>query len=263
MTDKENKIPINLIIQECLSFCIKNNNWIDFSKFLKKLGGKKNTDIKNIEGLIDLHIAEDFFLKGNETEAKKYTTEAMKNKKNFPPLIELFCKLKLSKSRKNLIKILTDYCTVLPHPNIYKCLEYGLNSNDLKLTLSIINTIFKKNKDSHIRYLILGKIKYKAKIWGEARKDILKSIEIRPSKTAYLCLAEIEQSFSHEETKAAKWIKLSNKTNDDFKWTCNICQFSQSNWSVYCKNCKTFGSLYWQIKMPFKSDMHGSNITVI
>ena len=120
-----------------------------------------------------------------------------------------------------------------------------MESKDQKLQLASLNDILKTSKNSHIKYLIYGKMKYKAKLWGEARKDIIKSIDIKPSKEAYLCLAEIEKLFSKEQNKVDKWIKLSSQIEDDLKWICNICYHYQFKWSIYCQNCKEFNSLFW------------------
>ena len=242
---REYGISINLINNECISFCIKNNNWMDFSNFLKKKRLNKDTKTKNIEGLIDFQIANDFFLKGNKKKAKEYIIKAMDTNKSFPPFVELFCKLKIAKSKRQLIKVLKRYWEDFPHPNIQKCLEYGLESKDQKLQIASLNDILKRSKNSHIKYLVYGKMKYEAKLWGEARKDIIKSINIKPSKEAYLYLAKIEKLFSREQNKADKWIKLSNQIEDDFKWICNFCSHYQFKWSIYCQNCKEFNSLFW------------------
>lgn len=243
---KEHKIPLNFIIKECIDFCIKNNNWLDFSYYLKKLNIKKDSEIKNIESLINFHIANIFYIKREENEAKKYIVDAYENNKSFPPIIELYCKLKIPKSKRNLIKILKYYWKEFPHPNIKKCLEYGLDSKDIGLNILILGDILKMKKHSYIKYLIFGQLKCEAKIWGEAKKDILKSIQLKPSTLAYECLAEIENRYSHENNEASKWLKLSKEIEDDLRWKCKYCFHTQLTWSIYCRNCKSFNSLYWK-----------------
>lgn len=260
---KENSIPVSIIIQECVNFCIRNNNWLDLSAFLDTLSKKNKNLVYNIRGLIDYHIAKDFFVNGEISKAKQYLIRAFETNKTFPPYIELYCRLKLAKSKSYLIKLLKTYWQEFPHPNIEKCLEYGLGIRDLKSNLIVMDEILKKNKKSHVGFLIFGKMKYQAKIWGEAKKDMLKSIQIKPSKQAYLCLVDIEKLFSREEHKIDKWIKLSNQIEDDFKWICSACSHSQIDWNIYCDNCKSFDSLFWKPNNKLEPDLNKKKFSLV
>ena len=260
---REHKISMPFIIYECLDFCIHNNDWLYFSNYLKKYNLKKNNQIKRIESLINYHIGKNFFINGEKSKAKEYIIKALENNKNFPPIVELYCKLKIAKSERKLINILRKYWSEFPHPNIEMCLENGLDSKNLQSNLTAMHNILKKSRESYIKYLVYGKMKYKAKIWGEAKKDILKSIEIKPSKHAYLYLAKIEKSFSHQENKAEKWIKLSNKLEDDFRWVCKSCAYSQSDWDIYCNNCKNFDSLQWKPTLKKSPEILKKNVNEI
>ena len=43
-----------------------------------------------------------------------------------------------------------------------------------------------------------------AKIWGDSKKDLLKSIELYPNKKAYLLLVNIEEQTSCNKNKIKK-----------------------------------------------------------
>ena len=43
---------------------------------------------------------------------------------------------------------------------------------------------------------MLGEVKAKAKVWGDSKKDLLKSIELYPNKKAYHLLVNIEEQTS-------------------------------------------------------------------
>ena len=74
--------------------------------------------------------------------------------------------------------------------------------------------------------MLLAEIKAKAKIWGDSKKDLLKSIELYPSKEAYLLLAHVEEQTTYNKNKIKKWLDLANNC-DEKHWKCQHCSFIQ------------------------------------
>ncbi len=241
---KEYKISIKWIIQEALNFCIHNGSWELLAGFLNDKLYKKHNSILHILSLIHLYMSNEFLKKGLLSEAKEYILKAYKVNSSFPPIIEMYCKLNISKSNRDLIKKLKKYWYDCPHPNIINCLENGLKSNDPKVAIRNLDIIFNKS-NSHLRYLILGELKYKAKVYGEAKSDLKKSVNIKPTKRAYESLLEIEKSLSNNPIELEKWKSLIPKTKDELKWKCKSCGDRQLTWNIYCRNCKLFDGLVW------------------
>ena len=162
----------------------------------------------------------------------------------------------MPKSNRELIKKLKQYWLNCPHPNIINCLESGLQSNDPKIIIKNLGIILNKN-NSHLRYLILGELKFRAKVYGEAKSDLKKSVNIKPTRRAYESLLAIEKNLSNSPTELEKWENLIPKTKDVLQWKCKGCGDNQLTWNIYCRNCKLFDGLIWS---PNQSDFKKSNI---
>ena len=60
-------------------------------------------------------------------------------------------------------------------------LKFTLNNfNQLNILekVKLLIEILEGHDNLYLKYLLLGEIKAKAKIWGDSKKDLLKSIEI-------------------------------------------------------------------------------------
>ena len=75
--------------------------------------------------------------------------------------------------------------------------------------------ILEGHDNLYLKYLLLGEIKAKAKIWGDSKKDLLKSIEIFPIKEHIKLIngsIEEETTYDKQRIKAWQyWQKLSGK----------------------------------------------------
>ena len=75
--------------------------------------------------------------------------------------------------------------------------------------------ILERHNNLYLKYLLLGEIKVKAKVW-EARNDLLKSIELNPNKKAYMLLVHIEEQTSCNKEKIKNWLNLAMHCKDKF-----------------------------------------------
>ena len=73
---------------------------------------------------------------------------------------------------------------------------------------------------------MLGEVKAKAKVWGDSKKDLLKSIELYPNKKAYHLLVHIEEQTSCNKNKIKNWLNLAKDCKDKL-WQCKLCSFEQ------------------------------------
>ena len=182
-----------------------------------------------------------FSISGND--AKKFLRRAIKLNNFFPPFMELYCKLNLEKNQNQLIKILKKYWLLNPNPNIEQCLENSFKEKDAISKLKIISKILVKNNHLYYKYLILGKLKYRAKIWGSSKNDLQKSISFKPSKEAYYFLYKIEKKLKTNESLTQELKSLYDKSTNDIYWKCNICELSYKNWYPFCNSCNSFNSI--------------------
>ena len=109
--------------------------------------------------------------------------------------------------------------------------------------LKIISKILVKNNHLYYKYLILGKLKYKAKIWGSSKSDLQKSISFKPSKEAYYFLYKIEKKLKTNTSLTQELKLLYDKSSDDIYCKCYICNISYNNWYPFCNSCNSFNSI--------------------
>ncbi len=241
----EIKLDHNLILNESIKFCLNNNQWITLSNFLE---GKKglNKKVMNTLSIINFKIAKDFYNGNDHKNASVFIKKALRSRDNFPPIIKLYCDLNLIKSKREAINILHKYWSAFPHPNIADCIaKVPFKKNDIKSKLRFFDKVLKGNDGIFFKYTMLGKIKIEAGIWGEAKNDLEKSINLKESKSAYNLLAEVEEKLSKDQTKILKLKQYSKQCINTLKWKCEVCSSYSLDWDVFCKNCESFNSFIW------------------
>ncbi len=239
----DKKIDFSWIQKDIFKFCNQNNNWNDLSNYLEKKISINNKTNKKILSIAYFQIAlEHYYLKETNT-AKSFLSRALKLNNFFPPFMALYCKLNLEKNQNKLIKVLKKYWLVNPNPSIEQCLKDSFTEKDALSKLKIISKILVKNNHLYYKYLILGKLKYKAKIWGSSKNDLQKSISFKPSKEAYYFLYKIEKKLKKNEALTQKLKSLYDNSTNDVYWKCNICKLSYNNWYSFCNSCNSFNSI--------------------
>ena len=239
----DKKIDFSWIQKDILRFCMQNNNWNDLSNYLEKKISASNKTNKEILSIAYFQTALGHYYLKEINDAKKFLRRAIKLNNFFPPFMELYCKLNLEKNQNQLIKILKKYWLLNPNPNIEQCLENSFKEKDAISKLKIISKILVKNNHLYYKYLILGKLKYRAKIWGSSKNDLQKSISFKPSKEAYYFLYKIEKKLKTNESLTQELKLLYYKSSNDIFWKCAICDLSYNNWYPFCNSCNSFNSI--------------------
>ena len=239
----DKKIHLSWIQKDIFKFCIQNNNWNDLSNYLEKKISANNKTNKEILSIAYFQTALEHYYLKEINKAKIFLRKAIKLNNFFPPFMELYCKLNLEKSQNQLIKVLKKYWLINPNPNIEQCLDNSFTDKDALSKLKIISKILVKNNHLYYKYLILGKLKYKAKIWGSSKSDLQKSISFKPSKEAYYFLYKIEKKLKTNERLTHEFKLLYDKSTNDTFWKCGICNLSYENWYPFCNSCNSFNSI--------------------
>ena len=239
----DKKIDFSWIQKDIFKFCIQNNSWNDLSNYLEKKISAKNKTNKEILSITYFQTALSHYYLKETDKAKNFLKRALKLNNFFPPFMELYCKLNLAKNQNQLIKILRKYWLVNPNPNIELCIEDSFTEKDALSKLKIISKILVKNNHLYYKYLILGKLKYKAGIWGSSKSDLKKSISVKPSKEAYYFLYKIEKKLKTNEILTQELKSLYDKSTNDIYWKCVSCNLSYNNWYPFCYSCSSFNTI--------------------
>ena len=239
----DKKIDFSWIQREVFKFCIQNNNWDDLKYYLQKKLSSNNRANKEMLSIVYFQIALEHYYLKETTNAKLFLKKALNLNNFFPPFMELYCKLNLTKSTNELIKILKKYWLINPHPNIEQCIETSFKEKDALSKLKIISKVLVKNNHLYYKFLILGKFKYKAKIWGSSKNDLKKSISFKPSKDAYYFLYKIEEDLKANATLTQEFKSLYDKCSNSVYWKCSNCNLNYNNWYPFCNSCNSFNSI--------------------
>ena len=229
-------ISIDYFINEAFYFCIKNDSWKILKEHASSRGKRKNKNLKNILGFLNYNLARKFYENGNLKEANNILKEIFSSNVFLPPTVDLFSRLNLEISHRSFKKILKSYWLYFPHYNILDCVLRSFNNLSILKKVSLLIELLEGHDELYLKYLLLGEIKAKAKIWGDSRKDLLKSIKIFPTKKAYLLLVDIEEQTSCNKDKIKEWLKLADNYQDKL-WKCKSCYSVQKEWNIYCENC--------------------------
>ncbi|MAJ24034.1 MAG: hypothetical protein CMP36_00835 [Rickettsiales bacterium] len=238
----DKKIDFKWLNEGVYSFCIENHNWKDLSDFLEKKISLKSKRNKEMLSAIYYQIATNYYFIKDKNNAILFLKKAISYKNFFPPYMELYFKLSIEKSEKGSIKKLKKYWNINPNPNIEKCINYSISDQDNLDKIRKISKILSKHDNCYYKFLILGKFKYYAKIWGSSKNDLNKSIKIMPSKEAYKYLYKIEKTYNNK-IKSNQFEKLYQNCSEIYFWKCKACNILFENWVSYCNVCKSFDSI--------------------
>ena len=136
----------------------------------------------------------------------------------------------MAKTQKKLISMLKSYWEKNPNPNIENCINYALADKNKMDKLKITTKILNKNNTLYYKYLILGKYKYEAKIWGSSKVDFKRSISFEPSKEAYYYLHKLEDETTKDKKMSDYWKDLYSKSPFPI--------LTQSKRALPCWSCK-------------------------
>ena len=230
------KLPLNIFLSEAYKFSKKNNNWSILKKYIKKKS--KNNKENNIISILNYNMAIDYFKSGELEKSSALVSEAIENRIYLPPVIQLYCKIKKTVPERYLKNILSQYWKNIPHPNILNCVLDNFNNLNINKKVKLLIELLEGHDNLYLKHLLLGEIKAKAKIWGDAKNDLIKSINLYPNKKAYLLLVFIEEQTFRNKDKIKEWLDLASTSNDTL-WKCSSCFYTQKDWEVFCENCKS------------------------
>ena len=254
---KNFKIPLEFFLIEAVRFCMKNGKWIILKEYTNQPLKGLSKKVKNAVSFLNFNLAKESIEEGRPEKAKKFLEDIFISKVYFPSYVELYCNLQLHNNEKHLKRILKAYWRNFPHNNILNFVLKNFKNFTLLEKVKLLIGILEGHNNLYLKYLLLGEIKAKAKIWGDSKKDLLKSIELYPNKKAYLLLVHIEEQTSCNKNKIKNWLNLASFCKEKL-WKCNLCYFEQEEWSIYCENCNnllTFSNQGVQLEEKSKSDL--------
>lgn len=95
--------------------------------------------------------------------------------------------------------------------------------------------------------LVLGEASLDAKLWGQARKDLLAAAERQPTSGVFRLLARLEQAEYNDQAAAGRWLEKAATAPADPVWLCGRCGAeSGGGWAALCPTCGALDSMTWR-----------------
>ncbi|MEC8099824.1 MAG: hypothetical protein VX089_01270, partial [Pseudomonadota bacterium] len=236
------KVSLEAFLTEAFNFCLKSQDWIILKEYVNKESRHKLKKIKSFLNILDYQLATQYYKKGEIKEAKEALGDIFLSKNFFPPSVELYLKINTDKTERKLKKILKAYWSHFPHYSIINCVLNNFKSHDILKKVKLLIELLEGKNDLYLKYMLLGEIKVKAKIWGDAKNDLYKSIQLYPNRKAYYLLVHIEEQTTCNKEKIKNWLSLAQNCKEEV-WRCKSCMHIHKKWSISCDNCNSFLTL--------------------
>lgn len=233
---RKNNVSLIYFISEAFNFSLKNNNWEILKEYASKEKIKNNKNMKNFLNILDFYLAKQDYEKGKFENAKNILKKSFASKVILPPAVDLYLKLNIKNKYRGLKILLKEYWKFFPHESILKFTLNNFNQLNILEKVKLLIEILDGHDNLYLKYLLLGEIKAKAKIWGDSKKDLLKSIEIFPNKKAYQTLISIEEETTYNKERIKAWLALARSCQEKL-WECQSCLTLKHDWNIYCENC--------------------------
>ena len=95
--------------------------------------------------------------------------------------------------------------------------------------------------------LALATTALEAKLWGEARAELMSTLAKSPDARVYRVLAELEAKEKGDAAAAHQWREKAALASPEATWICTTCQTQHVKWQPSCSECSAFGTLEWHL----------------
>ncbi len=101
-----------------------------------------------------------------------------------------------------------------------------------------------QNKNAKLNALVIADAALKAKLWGEAKKELNGYLANYPLTINVASqMAQIEIEANHNMREAQKWIEKMSAIERGANYTCTKCGHKTDTWTASCPICNTFTGL--------------------
>jgi HemY protein len=100
--------------------------------------------------------------------------------------------------------------------------------------------------------LALAEANLEARLWGEARRNLLLAGGESPSARVCRLMARIEDEEKHDAAAVREWLGRAADAPRDAAWICEACGAIHPSWQAVCSRCHAFDRLTW--RTPLRVD---------
>ena len=119
-----------------------------------------------------------------------------------------------------------------------------------------------KRRDEPEARMIMAEILVADEDFPEARREIGKLAEDKPTVRSLVLMAAIERGSGAEDAVVRGWLTRAVSASRGRQWVCGACQHLHSEWKPLCENCEAFDSLGWK-EVDGAERMHTSSVGIL
>jgi HemY protein len=103
-----------------------------------------------------------------------------------------------------------------------------------------------KNASAFESRIALAEAALEAKLWGEARRNLIDLPDDQITVRVCRLMARLEQDEHGDAVAARVWLDRAETAAPDKAWTCDTCGAVAAEWSALCGNCEAFDTVSWK-----------------
>ena len=243
--DENRKSP--WVLKTLFALEVDAGNWSEAEAALDKVAKEGLLDkdlVTRHRGALIYAVAMEASLKGANSEAQKGFKKALSLRPEFAPAAVGLANLEVKNGNaRKAEKIILDAWGVAPRPSLltqYKSLDAHENAQDW---IKRAQKLADRRPESDQSTLIVANALYEADDFAGAQAKLGETTTgKRPKEIIQLAL---KVAHALGDSPDALESELANAPAGD-AWHCNDCGYAEPVWSILCKSCGGFDTLFWR-----------------
>ena len=184
---------------------------------------------------------------GDADLAIGYFREAHDLSPDFVPAATEYARLLGDAGKKRrALRVLEQSWERNPHPSSAEAYLDTLQSDDPLERFKAVQKLVSGDAESTAALLLTAEFALKARLWGEARRQLKSLLQKNPCASVYRMMAELEELDDGNSDRATQWRNAESSAIGDKVWLCGGCGAQRANWKTRCDECGKFGLSQWR-----------------
>ncbi len=184
---------------------------------------------------------------GRASEASDLADKALGTDGDFVPAAVIRARtLERDGKGRRAIRLLEELWARRPHSDLA---EAYLKQWPLEAPLDRMKRIqhlTDKNASAFESRIALAEAALEAKLWGEARRNLIDLPDDQITVRVCRLMARLEQDEHGDAVAARVWLDRAETAAPGKAWTCDTCGAVAAEWSALCGNCEAFDTVSWK-----------------
>lgn len=223
--------------------------WSDAAATLKEAVANSLTPAANSRRLavLEYQMSIEAAAKGDAAKAIKHVRKANDLARDFIPASIRLARLYLDagKARK-AVGVIECAWRLVPHPGLLEGYWRAKGADDAIAKVKAAQVLAKNNTCHLESRLAVASAALKARLFGEARKQLTAiSSGDAPARICRM-MAELEELENDDQAASRAWLMRASAGEPDPAWVCDQCGEAVDEWSAFCAKCESFDAMTWR-----------------